>query len=194
MGPRADIRVDTNMGWSVEEGLRIMPQMAALGIESFEQPIAADDIDGLARLVRDTGLGVMVDESFSDRDSLVRLLEAKACTAVNVRVSKCGGLIAARARSREALEAGLVVQIGCQVGESSVLSAAHLELLAHVPEARYLEGCFGHLLLREDPASPVLQFGWGGRPPAAPQGPGLGVTVDEGVLERYTARREEIHV
>ena len=193
MGRKADIRVDTNMGWSVEEALRIMPEMAGLGIQSFEQPIDASDLAGLARLVRETGLGVMVDESLGDRESLVRLIEKKACTAINARISKCGGLVATRARCREALEAGLVVQIGCQVGESSLLSAAHLELVAQVPEVRYLEGCFGLHLLREDPVSPVVQFGWGGRPPAPAAGPGLGVKVDEAVLDRHTVRREVVN-
>lgn len=193
LGRRGDIRVDANMEWSVEQAFRSMSSMAELGIESFEQPIAADDLEGLARLVRETRLGVMADESFSDRESLQTLVERKACTAVNVRVSKCGGLVAARARCREALAAGLVVQIGCQVGESSLLSAAHLELLAQVPEARYLEGCFGLLLLREDPVSPVLQFGWGGRAPAPPGGSGLGVSVDQSALDRYTVKREKVH-
>jgi hypothetical protein len=52
----------------------------------------------------------------------------------------------------------------------------------------YAEGCFGYHLLREDPAEPVLQFGYGGRPPAKPNGPGLGVTINEEVLRRWTVQ------
>ena len=50
--------------------------------------------------------------------------------------------MAALQRCRRASQAGLDIQIGCQVGESSLLSAAHLALLAQVPEVRYAEGCF----------------------------------------------------
>ena len=87
----------------------------------------------------------------------------------------------------EALTAGLTVQVGCQVGESSLLSAAHLALVTAVENVTYAEGCFGHLLLREDPVRPVLQFGFGGRAPALPHGPGLGVEMDDQMLQRWTA-------
>ena len=170
-----------------------MRELARVGIHSFEQPIPAEDLDGLARLVRESGQDVMADESLGDRESLRRLIDRKACTAVNVRISKCGGLMAARARCREALDAGLKVQVGCQVGESSVLSSAHMILVAAVGKVTYAEGCFGHLLLREDPAEPVLQFGYGGKAPSFPEGPGLGVTVNEDVLRRWTIRGAEVH-
>ncbi|MHC4947119.1 MAG: mandelate racemase/muconate lactonizing enzyme family protein [Planctomycetota bacterium] len=192
LGRRCDLRADANMAWGVDDGLAAMRAMSRFGIRSYEQPLPADDVEGLARLVRESDLDVMVDESLDDRESLARLIAARACTAVNVRISKCGGLVAAEARCREALAAGLTVQVGCQVGESSLLSAAHLALVSAVRDVTYAEGCFGHLLLREDPGHPVLQFGYGGRPPARPEAPGLGVTLDEAVLERWTTARTTI--
>jgi len=96
--------------------------------------------------------------------------------------------MASLARCREALNAGLAVQIGCQVGESSLLSAAHLVLVTAVQRITYAEGCFGYHLLREDPAEPVLQFRYGGRPPATPVGFGLGVTLNEAILKRWTVQ------
>ncbi len=188
LGRRCDVRTDANMAWSADRALDVMAKLARLGIHSHEQPLPAEDLDGLARLVRESGQGIMADESLNDRDSLERLIERKACTSVNVRVSKCGGLIGAFHRCREALDAGLDVQVGCQVGESSLLSAAQLVLLSAVGPVKYAEGCFGHLLLREDPAEPVLQFGYGGRPPALPPGPGLGVSMQREVIERWAKR------
>jgi muconate cycloisomerase len=81
----------------------------------------------------------------------------------------------------------LTVQIGCQVGESSLLSAAQLALVEAVRDVTYLEGCFGRRLLRDDPAAPVLQFGFGGARPMRPQGLGFGVEVDDQLLRRYAA-------
>jgi muconate cycloisomerase len=188
-GPRVELRADVNMDWTLPEALARMPELARLGIRSFEQPLPADDLDGLARLGAETGLGVMADESLTTRASLAGLIARSACTAVNVRISKCGGLVAALARSDEALAAGLEVQLGCQVGESSLLSSAQLLLAAAVGRVRHAEGCFGRRLLRADPASPVLQFGFGGRPPARPAGPGLGVTIDAQRLEPFVTRR-----
>jgi muconate cycloisomerase len=192
MGRRCGLRVDANMAWGVPEAIIKMRQLARYGVESFEQPVAADDIDGLAALVRETGLGVMVDESLNDADSLETLIERRACTAINARISKCGGLVATYNRCRRALEAGLTVQVGAQVGESSLLSAAQLILIAAVRKVTYGEGCFGHHLLRDDPFVPLVQFGRGGLPPALPEGPGLGVRIQKDILERYTAQTQVI--
>lgn len=189
LGKRADIRVDANMAWDKHEALKTMKALAGQGVRSFEQPVAADQIDVLSQLVAETGLGVMVDESFHDRESLETLIKKKACTAVNIRVSKCGGLMASLKRAAEACAAGLEIQVGCQVGESSLLSAAHLVLTSTLDHVEYAEGCFGRLLLKEDPVAPLLQFGFGGTPPARPQTPGLGVRVDEEILKKWTTRQ-----
>jgi L-alanine-DL-glutamate epimerase-like enolase superfamily enzyme len=196
LGRRVDLRVDANMAWDAEQALEVIGQLQAVGIRSFEQPVASGDLDGLARLVRESSAGIVVDEGLTDRDSLQRFIARRACTGANVRISKCGGLVAAHARCREALDAGLMLQVGCQVGESSLLSAAHLTLLQALapltPGVRYAEGCFGRHLLREDPASPLVQFGYGGRPPRRPPGAGLGVQVDPVLLQPWTVDRARV--
>ena len=184
-GNSIHLRADVNMGWDVSQALHLMPALARNGIRSFEQPLTASDFGGAARLVRETGLEVMADESFSTTDSLKSLINMRACTAINARISKCGGLVATLARCREAQAAGLWVQVGCQVGESSLLSSAHLHLCAAFPDVRQAEGCFGTILLEEDPVSPLLRFGRGGRPPKMPRGAGLGVEVDRASLEHH---------
>jgi muconate cycloisomerase len=196
LGRRVDLRVDANMAWTVEQALSAISQLNSVGIRSFEQPIAAGDLAGLARLVAETSAQIVVDEGLTDRDSLQRFISQRACTGANVRISKCGGLIAAYARCREALDAGLMLQVGCQVGESSLLSAAQLTLLQALapltPGVRYAEGCFGRHLLREDPVSPLVQFGFGGRPPRRPAGAGLGVQVDQAMLVRWAVDQAKV--
>jgi L-alanine-DL-glutamate epimerase-like enolase superfamily enzyme len=185
-GRSTNLRADANMAWTRERAAQAMRMMEGFGVTSFEQPLAADDLDGLAELVKETGLGVMADESFTTGASLSELIRRQACTAVSVRISKCGGLVASLARCREALAAGLTLQVGCQVGESSLISAAQLALLSEIEGVTYAEGCFGQLLLQKDPVKPVLTFGRGGRPPQRPTGPGFGVEVDESLLRRHS--------
>ncbi len=193
LGRRVDLRVDANMAWDVDQALEVIGELRTVGIRSFEQPIAASDLAGLARLVRESSAGIVVDEGLTDRDSLQTLISRRACTGANVRISKCGGLVGAYARCREALDAGLMLQVGCQVGESSLLSAAHVTLLSALaplaPGVRYAEGCFGRHLLREDPVSPSVQFRYGGRPPRRPPGAGLGVQVGRAMLERWAVNQ-----
>jgi len=192
LGRSCDLRVDANMAWDVPQALRNMERLSRYGIHLFEQPLKAGDMSGLSRLVKDTGLGVMADESLNDAGSLERLIAERACTAVNVRISKCGGLVASYNRCRRSLESGLTVQVGCQVGETSLLSAAQLILISAVRRVTYGEGCFGLHLLRVDPAEPLMQFGYGGRPPVFPEGPGLGVRVNEKMLNRWSVKKEII--
>jgi len=192
LGRGIELRVDANMAWGYDEAVETIEKMAKCGVRSFEQPLAADDLDGLARLVNQSGVGIMVDESLTDGASLKQLIARRACTGANVRISKCGGLVASIKRAREALGAGLDVQLGCQVGESSLLSAAQLILAACVAPVRYFEGCFGLHLLREDPSTPLLQFGYGGRPPRIEARAGLGIQVNESVLARWVTHSATI--
>lgn len=189
LGARARLRLDANMAWTWGGAERAMALADRQGVEALEQPLPADDLKGMAQLTAD-GIPVIADESIHDGASLEKLIAARACTGVNVRIAKCGGLMASLARCRRALEAGLTLQIGCQVGESSLLSAAQLALVRTVGEGiSYLEGCYGERLLSVDPVRPLLQFGRGGRPPSSPNGPGFGTDVDLRAVEHYGGRR-----
>lgn len=189
LGRQARIRVDSNMAWSYAGARQAMPALAREGVGSFEQPLPAADLDAMARLCAETGLAVIADESVQDAASLERAIAAHACTGVNVRIAKCGGLVAALARCRRVLDAGLTLQIGCLVGETSQLSAAQLVLVRTLGQGvRDLEGCFGERLLRTDPVRPLLQFGRGGLPPDPPPGAGFGTSVDWNLLARHSGR------
>ena len=190
LGRRARLRVDSNMAWTYEQARSAMAALGRYGVEGFEQPVAAHDVEGMARLTAETGLAIMADESVHDAASLARLIAARACTGVNVRIAKCGGLVASLARCKQVLQAGLTLQIGCQVGETSQLSAAQLVLVRTLARGvSYLEGCYGERLLQIDPVRPLLQFRRRGLPPRTPQGVGFGTSVDMDVIQRYGGRR-----
>ncbi len=189
LGARARLRVDSNMAWTYDGARSAMQLLGRYGVEAFEQPLPAEDLDGMARLTAD-GFPVIADEGFDDAASLERLISARACSGVNVRIAKCGGLVASLARCRRALEAGLTLQVGCQVGETSHLSAAQLALVRTLGRGvSYLEGCYGERLLDVDPVRPLLQFGRGGRPPGPPAGSGFGTELDMGVVAQHGGRR-----
>jgi L-alanine-DL-glutamate epimerase-like enolase superfamily enzyme len=188
LGKGCDIRVDANMAWDVLQAIESISQLSRLGVHSFEQPLKPDDILGLSRLVQQTKLDIMVDESINDEESLERLITNKACTGINVRISKCGGLVGAYNRCLRAFEAGLKVQVGSQVGETSLLSAAQLILIAAVQRVTYAEGCFGEHLLLCDPAQPHLQFGYGGRPPKILPSAGLGIRINEDIISKFSSK------
>jgi len=184
LGSDADLRVDANCAWTAEQALAAIDALRPFGISVVEQPVAADDLDGLARVTAAGPELIAVDESLRTVAEARALVDAKACDAFNIRVSKCGGLRASLAIAGIAADAGLTVIVGAQVGESGLLSAAGRHLAACVAP-RYLEGSAGRLLLSEDITAERILPGRGGRARPHP-GAGLGVTVRPEVLARHT--------
>ncbi len=183
VGDDVEIRVDANGVWSAGAAVAALNALAPYNIDAVEQPVAAADLDGMRQVREQTGLRVIADESLVTEDNAAALIAANACDVFNIRISKCGGLIASARIAQMAAEAGIWVQIGAQVGETSLLSAAGRALAAHVPSIEYVEGSFGTHLLSEDITFEPVMFGYEGRGELLP-GPGLGVAVNEGALER----------
>ena len=184
LGSEADLRVDANCAWTDEQALAAIEALRRYRISAVEQPVAADDLQGLQRLTAACPEAIIVDESLRTVVEARTLVDAKACDAFNIRVSKCGGLRASMRIAEIAADAGVTVVVGAQVGESGILSAAGRHLAACLAP-RYLEGSAGRLLLREDITRERVLPGRAGR--ARPHaGAGLGVTVKPDVLRRYT--------
>jgi len=173
----AEIRVDANCSWSRAKAAGFMHSLAEEGVVSVEQPLPADDLEGMAELRRPGGMRVTLDESVCNPSDVERAASLGACDVVNVRISKCGGLLGALRVIETAQGRGLAVQLGSQVGESCILSCAGAHLAAGTPSFTWLEGCFGTHLLNEDLGKKPYQFGHGGMF-ISPDGPGLGVEVD----------------
>ena len=101
---------------------------------------------------------------------------------------KCGGLLPSLRLARFARQHDALIQLGCMVGETSILSAAGRAFLEMVPRVVFAEGWFGSFLLSEDVVRRPLRFGYGGRGRSLP-GPGFGVTVDPNRLHALAADR-----
>ena len=109
----------------------------------------------------------------------------------NLRLSTCGGFVRTHELAALAQREGLGYQLGCQVGETGILSAAGRHFAASVGNIRYLEGSYDRYLVKERLTTEDLTFGRGGFAPAL-QGPGLGVTIDEAALRRATVATHRI--
>jgi len=101
-----------------------------------------------------------------------------------VRISKCGGLSRSLRIAGRAAAAGIGVQVGSQVGETAILSAAGRHLAAHLEQVAFVEGSYGTLLLTEDVSADPVRFGHRGEA-ALLSGAGLGARVLEDRLRKY---------
>lgn len=177
LGDDIELRVDANCAWSRETAPEFIRELAGLGVVSVEEPLPADDFEGLAGL-RGEGLPmVTLDESVTSLEAVHRIADMHAADVLNIRISKCGGLLAAQRMIDAAEQRGLKVQLGAQVGESCILSAAGAVLAAGTPAFLWREGCFGTHLLHRDLCDKPFQFGEGGIV-KYPHNPGLGLAIN----------------
>jgi len=189
MGSKVDLRVDANCAWDADETLRMAERLRPFRVRSYEQPVPADDLAGLKRLRLELAEAVVADESLRSVEDARRLAAEQACAGFNVRISKCGGPISALEIVRVAQDAGLHCQLGAQVGESGILTAAGrvVATSAMFPPFRCLEGSGNFFLLKRDLTRENLTVGLGGHGPAL-AGPGFGIHVRRERLARMARR------
>jgi muconate cycloisomerase len=184
--PQASWRIDANGAWSLTKARQAIPQFLALGVQCIEQPLAASDRAGYLALFADFGEAVplMLDESFCRWSDLTYLLDAGFKPALNLRVSKCGGILSTLALATQARQHGLMYQLGAQVGESVILTRAGQLVASLLGDCRYHEGAFGDYLLCHDLQQPSLRFGVKGLLPTAElqTAPGLALQIDQALL------------
>jgi muconate cycloisomerase len=189
LGPRFDLRIDANEAWHCRDLEARLAPLLPLGISSLEQPVPHAEVDGLAPLRGRLGVPLMLDESLCSQSDAERAIEKGTCDLFNIRLSKCGGFVPSLRIAAIAQRAGLGYQLGCQVGETGILSAAGRHFATSVAGIRYLEGSFDRFLVAERLTVDDLTFRRGGWAPAL-RGPGLGIEIDRSALKRVTVATE----
>jgi L-alanine-DL-glutamate epimerase-like enolase superfamily enzyme len=131
VGGRATLRLDANQGWPVVHAIAVMRALEArgVGIELLEQPVPADDLDGMAAIGAAITTPLLADECvFSARDA-ERALAAGAADVINLKLMKSGGLAGVSRVAAVARHQGVPCMVGCML-ESSVgaAAAAHFAL------------------------------------------------------------------
>ena len=146
VGDGVCIRIDANQAWSPRQAVRILNEMQdkGLALELVEQPVPADDLEGLAYVTRHSWVPVMADESvFSPADAL-RIMQHRAADFINIKLMKCGGLTNALRIAAAAEVYGVECMIGCML-EAKVAVNAAVEL-----------ACARSIITRVDLDGPVL--------------------------------------
>ena len=191
LDPRVELRVDANGAWELGEAVKRIDAYREAGVEIFEQPLPAGDRKQYPHLCAAVGdpAGIILDESICRLDDAHWFIENRGCGGFNLKISKHGGLTETLAIQRLAAASGLRVQLGCHVGETSLLTAAGMAFAGLTTGLFACEGAFGTLLLTHDITQRPLQFGPRGRVDlaAATSASGLGVDVDPQLLASATA-------
>lgn len=166
----AKLRLDANAGWSREKALEIIPRLVDYDIEFIEQPLPADDLDGLRWLhgklkEQKIVMPIFADESVKTAHDVASL--AGAVDGVVVKLMKSTGIREAVRCIHTARSLDMQVMMGCMVETSvGVTAAAHLGSLCD-----YID-LDGPMLINNDPYDGVS---YQGANLSVPDRPGLGI-------------------
>ena len=191
VGKAMDLRVDANEAWTAEDAVAKIHALEAFGITSVEQPIPHEAVEALATIRKQIHTPIMLDESLCGEVDAERAIRGGWCDLFNIRLSKCGGFIPSLRLAQLAVRNGLGYQLGCQVGETAILSAAGRQFASSVKGIRYLEGSYDRHLVRETLSHEDITFRRGGWAPML-VGSGTGATIDAAKLTAATVRREVV--
>jgi L-alanine-DL-glutamate epimerase-like enolase superfamily enzyme len=161
----ARVTVDANCAWERDEALKKIAALSDIGVEFVEQPVSADDVEGLEHLSQRSSVPIFADESCPTSADVPRV--ASAVDGVVVKLMKCGGLLDAVRMATTARERGLRTMIGCMMESSLALTAA-----AHIaPLMDYADLDSGFLLSHDPYEGMKIDRGM----MILPEGDGLGV-------------------
>jgi L-alanine-DL-glutamate epimerase-like enolase superfamily enzyme len=149
----AIFRIDANCAWTVEETLLNAMQLKDLGVEFIEQPLHADDWEGMKQLKVECALPIIADESCQRFEDVEKC--AEGFHGINIKLMKCGGLTPALKMIKKAREHNLKVMAGCMA--ESTVGISNLVQIA--PLLDYIDAD-GAMLLKNDTANGItLDYG-----------------------------------
>ena len=183
LGPDVPLCADANCGLTLSAARRYAEETRSASLAFLEQPLAHDDLAGLAALARVSPTPIGVDEaihSLADIDAHARA----GAGGVSLKLIKLGGMATALQAAILCERQGLAVNIAAKIAESSIASAAAVHLACAVPTIDWGVS-LTHFYLAEDLVRHPLPMG--DRGVSLPLGAGLGVEVDEAAVTRFRA-------
>jgi L-alanine-DL-glutamate epimerase-like enolase superfamily enzyme len=196
VGNNIKIMTDTNGGWDYLQALRFLRGAVKYDLFLAEQPVPYWDMDGLARLRRKVDVPVFADESAKELNDLMKLIQRDAVDGFFLKVPKAGGIHKSQKWVAIAQSVGLMVMCGCMI-DSGIGTAANIHFLAATEWMGKIEQeAIGPLNLhnRPDTVKPPIENDLAVKVPRyeggfvyPPDGPGLGVELNEANVARYAS-------
>jgi L-alanine-DL-glutamate epimerase-like enolase superfamily enzyme len=181
LGADTPLMVDANQAWTFVQAQHFVAASAGLDLQWIEEPLHADDLNGLTALKHTHGATIAAGENWYG-PQFAQALHDNAVDVVQPDLAKNGGIHLSRPVIRAALAQGKTYALHCFSG--AVMHTASLHLFAAEPRGRFVEvDATTNPLLNEVLLEPLqLEAGF----MRLPDGPGLGIRCDPVMLERFT--------
>ena len=154
----AKLRLDANQGWKPKQAVKIIRELQneSINIELIEQPVSANDIEGLKYVKNNVLTPIMADESLFSPEDAIRLVREDACDQFNIKLMKTGGISAAQKICNIAEAANIECMLGCMLeSKVSISAAAHLAAASGNITRLDLDA---PLLMAEDPVKGGIEY------------------------------------
>jgi muconate cycloisomerase len=181
-GAAGHLSADANMGWTVEEARDFLERIADFNLAYLEQPVLDDDVAGMAEIAATSQVPLCIDEALHSPADIIAHAHANAAAGVGVKLIKLGGYAATFEVERLAREAGWNTTYASKIAETSIGAAAILHAAALATTVDWGVSITTQYLDGDIAIEPITD---GNGTAAVPAGPGLGVTVDRELLDRY---------
>jgi L-alanine-DL-glutamate epimerase-like enolase superfamily enzyme len=191
VGSQGRIMIDVNGGWHYNQALYTLKKMEKFDIFMVEQPVPRWDYEGMAQLRRKVNIPICADEAAVELNDLIKLIRMEAVDGFFLKVPKAGGILKSQKWVSIAQGADLMVMCGCMIN-SGIGAAVEAHFLAATEwMGRSEQESIGPLNLynRPDTVSPPIRNDLAINIPRyeggylyPPQGPGLGVELNEEVV------------
>lgn len=175
MVPDGFLWADANGGYDLATALEVAPRLADAGVAVLEQPLPSNRLTGYQELKRQGALPIILDEGVVSPTDLLEFIKLGCCDGAALKPARCGGLVSA-AQQVEILENQGLLFLGSGLTDPDVSLAASL-ILYGAYGLKYPAALNGPQFL----GASVLKnpFVPQGGKVAIPQGPGLGIEIDE---------------
>ncbi|MCP1246638.1 muconate/chloromuconate family cycloisomerase [Acetobacter cerevisiae] len=182
IGAQASVRVDVNQAWDETTADQGMAMLADAGVDLVEQPVAGHDHAVMSRLSARHRIPLMADEALHGPASAFTIAATAGARVFALKIAQSGGLLAGRDVAGVAMAAGIGLYGGTML-EAGVGTAASAQLFATIPSLAWGTELFGPLLFTEEILEEPLVYR--DFELIVPNGPGLGVSLDERQLDRF---------
>lgn len=184
------IMVDANQGWEIEEAMTFVEGITDVPLVLIEQPVVADDHEGLKKISKISRIPVSVDESLQTVEDARRIALGEIASVFSIKVSKNGGLRAGLEIGRIAKEQDLLVMMNSML-ELGITQSASLHLGCVLDCLIDCGHAYMSTLRMSDDVTDFSNFVRGGKA-HLPSDTGLGIQVNESKIMKYL--KEEYHV
>ncbi|HJL57714.1 MAG: mandelate racemase/muconate lactonizing enzyme family protein [Pelagibacteraceae bacterium] len=190
VGYKCDILFGTHGQMTSSSAVRLAKKIEPYDPLWFEEPVPPDNIDAMALVALKTSIPIATGERLSTKYEFSKVIEKKAASIIQFNLGRVGGILEAKKISAIAEANG--IQIAPHLYCGPIVAAANIQIATCVPNFLILEciykldGFYAEILKKP------IQWKDGFVIPS--KEPGLGLEIDEKIINKYPYEEKELHL